>query len=96
VNRLEVKGSFKVRMANGEKVWSVAIGLDDATLIGGSGQLLTVSLEDLRQMPLSSWMNPNNSIGSQIWGKTRVIRSGLKFHMNSRYRRSSGLALKQF
>lgn len=43
------KGSFKVRMANGETVQSVAIGLDDATLIGGPGQLLEGSLADLRQ-----------------------------------------------
>ena len=43
------KGSFKVRMANGETVQSVAIGLDDATLIGGPGQLLHGSLADLRQ-----------------------------------------------
>lgn len=43
------KGSFKVRMSNGETVQSVAIGLDDATLIGGPGQLLEGSLADLRQ-----------------------------------------------
>ena len=43
------KGSVKVRMSNGETVQSVAIGLDDATLIGGPGQLLEGSLADLRQ-----------------------------------------------
>ncbi len=43
------KGSFKVRMSNGETVQSVAIGLDDATLIGGPGQLMEGSLADLRQ-----------------------------------------------
>ena len=43
------KGSVKVRMPNGETVQSVAIGLDDATLIGGPGQLLEGSLADLRQ-----------------------------------------------
>lgn len=43
------KGSVKVRMSNGETVQSVAIGLDDATLIGGPGQLLEGSLTDLRQ-----------------------------------------------
>ena len=43
------KGSVKVRMQNGETVQSVAIGLDDATLIGGPGQLLEGSLADLRQ-----------------------------------------------
>jgi putative ABC transport system permease protein len=36
-------------MPNGETVQSVAIGLDDATLIGGPGQLVEGSLEDLRQ-----------------------------------------------
>jgi putative ABC transport system permease protein len=43
------KGSVKVRMPTGETVQSVAIGLDDATLIGGPGQLLEGSLADLRQ-----------------------------------------------
>jgi len=43
------KGSVKVRMSNGETGQSVAIGLDDATLIGGPGQLLEGSLADLRQ-----------------------------------------------
>ena len=43
------KGSVKVRMSNGETVQSVAIGLDDATLIGGPAQLLEGSLADLRQ-----------------------------------------------
>jgi putative ABC transport system permease protein len=43
------KGSVNVRMPNGETVQSVAIGLDDATLIGGPGQLLEGSLADLRQ-----------------------------------------------
>jgi putative ABC transport system permease protein len=43
------KGSFKVRMDNGQTVQSVAIGLDDATLIGGPGQLLDGRIADLRQ-----------------------------------------------
>lgn len=43
------KGGQKVRLANGETVQSVVIGLDDATLIGGPGQLLKGRLADLRQ-----------------------------------------------
>ena len=43
------KGGLKVRMDNGESVQSVVVGLDDATLIGGPGELLQGSLADLRQ-----------------------------------------------
>jgi len=43
------RGSQKVRLPNGETVQSVMQGMDDATLIGGPGQLIQGKLEDLRQ-----------------------------------------------
>ena len=43
------KGSQTVRMANGEQVQSVLIGLDDATLIGGPAEFVEGNLAALRQ-----------------------------------------------
>jgi putative ABC transport system permease protein len=43
------KGSQTVRMANGEQVQAVLIGLDDATLIGGPAEFVEGNLAGLRQ-----------------------------------------------
>jgi putative ABC transport system permease protein len=43
------KGSQTVRMADGEQVQSVLIGLDDATLIGGPAEFVEGNLAALRQ-----------------------------------------------
>jgi putative ABC transport system permease protein len=43
------RGGQKVRLDNGETVQSQLVGLDDATLIGGPGEMLQGSLADLRR-----------------------------------------------
>jgi len=42
------KGSQTVRLANGELAGAMILGLDDATLIGGPGQVVSGQLGDLR------------------------------------------------
>lgn len=61
------KGNQRIRLANGETVGSIMIGLDDATLIGGPAIMLEGRLADLRL--------PDSVIVDEAGAKGRLAKS---------------------